>query len=116
MMLRSVRGAIFLGVALALGACSDQSATPPSAPSRAPTANAAPSDRAALEAQINGFINALYAPKEQGAVFSAFAKIKARVGRPDDIAAMGTLLLSDDGSYITGQVISIDGANYLLRK
>lgn len=39
----------------------------------------------------------------------AAAKIKARVGRPDDIAAMGTLLLSDDGSYITGQVISIDG-------
>ncbi|MBB5684135.1 SDR family NAD(P)-dependent oxidoreductase [Sphingobium boeckii] len=37
------------------------------------------------------------------------AAIKARVGRPDDIAAMGALLLSDDGSYITGQVISIDG-------
>jgi NAD(P)-dependent dehydrogenase (short-subunit alcohol dehydrogenase family) len=39
----------------------------------------------------------------------AAAKIKSRVGRPDDIAAMGALLLSDDGSYITGQVISIDG-------
>lgn len=37
------------------------------------------------------------------------ASIKARVGRPDDLAAMGSLLLSDDGSYITGQVISIDG-------
>ncbi|MCJ2182891.1 SDR family oxidoreductase [Novosphingobium sp. 1949] len=37
------------------------------------------------------------------------AKIKSRVGRPDDIAAMGALLLSDEGSYITGQVISIDG-------
>lgn len=37
------------------------------------------------------------------------AKIKSRIGRPEDIAAMGALLLSDDGSYITGQVISIDG-------
>ena len=37
------------------------------------------------------------------------AAIRQRVGRPDDLAAMGALLLSDDGSYITGQVISIDG-------
>ncbi len=37
------------------------------------------------------------------------AAIKERVGRPEDLAAMGALLLSDDGSYITGQVISIDG-------
>lgn len=37
------------------------------------------------------------------------ASIKSRVGRPDDVAAMGALLMSDDGSYITGQVISIDG-------
>ncbi len=39
----------------------------------------------------------------------AAAAIKSRVGNPDDIAAMGALLLSDQGSYITGQVISIDG-------
>ena len=39
----------------------------------------------------------------------AAAALKARVGRPDDLAAMGALLMSDDGSYITGQVISIDG-------
>ena len=37
------------------------------------------------------------------------AVIKSRVGRPDDIAALGALLLSDHGSYITGQVLSIDG-------
>lgn len=37
------------------------------------------------------------------------AAIKERVGRPEDLAAMGALLMSDDGSYITGQVISIDG-------
>ena len=39
----------------------------------------------------------------------AAAVIKSRVGNPGDIAAMGALLLSDQGSYITGQVISIDG-------
>ena len=32
-----------------------------------------------------------------------------RLGRPEDIAAMAALLLSDDGSYITGQVICVDG-------
>jgi NAD(P)-dependent dehydrogenase (short-subunit alcohol dehydrogenase family) len=30
-------------------------------------------------------------------------------GKPSDIAALGALLLSDDGAYITGQVISVDG-------
>ncbi|MDB5986336.1 MAG: dehydrogenase, short-chain alcohol dehydrogenase like protein [Nevskia sp.] len=35
--------------------------------------------------------------------------IKSRLGRPDDIAALGALLMSDEGSYITGQVISVDG-------
>jgi NAD(P)-dependent dehydrogenase (short-subunit alcohol dehydrogenase family) len=37
------------------------------------------------------------------------ASIKSRVGRPDDIAAMGALLMSEEGSYITGQVICVDG-------
>lgn len=32
-----------------------------------------------------------------------------RVGTPNDIAAMSQLLLSDDGSWITGQIIGIDG-------
>jgi NAD(P)-dependent dehydrogenase (short-subunit alcohol dehydrogenase family) len=32
-----------------------------------------------------------------------------RLGRPTDIAAMSALLMSDEGSYITGQVISVDG-------
>ncbi len=39
----------------------------------------------------------------------AAAAIKSRIGRPEDVAAMGALLLSDEGSYITGQVISVDG-------
>jgi len=34
-----------------------------------------------------------------------------RLGEPADIAAMGALLMSDDGSFITGQVISVDGGN-----
>jgi NAD(P)-dependent dehydrogenase (short-subunit alcohol dehydrogenase family) len=35
--------------------------------------------------------------------------IKSRFGKPDDVAAMGALLLSGDGSFITAQTISIDG-------
>lgn len=34
-----------------------------------------------------------------------------RLGKPDDIAAMGALLMSDEGSFITGQVLSVDGGN-----
>lgn len=37
------------------------------------------------------------------------AIVKSRFGRPDDIAAMAALLMSDEGSYITGQVIGVDG-------
>mgnify|MGYP000380333425 CR=1 FL=1 len=48
-------------------------------------------------------------PEEMVNWARAAAAIKSRVGTPADIAAMGTLLLSDEGSYITGQVISIDG-------
>jgi NAD(P)-dependent dehydrogenase (short-subunit alcohol dehydrogenase family) len=32
-----------------------------------------------------------------------------RLGEPDDIASMVTLLASDDGRFITGQVIRVDG-------
>lgn len=32
-----------------------------------------------------------------------------RLGVPEDIAAMAALLLSNDGAYITGQVICVDG-------
>jgi NAD(P)-dependent dehydrogenase (short-subunit alcohol dehydrogenase family) len=32
-----------------------------------------------------------------------------RLGRPVDIAAMAALMMSDEGSYITGQVISVNG-------
>jgi 7-alpha-hydroxysteroid dehydrogenase len=32
-----------------------------------------------------------------------------RLGHPEDIAAMAALLLSDEGAFVTGQVISVDG-------
>jgi NAD(P)-dependent dehydrogenase (short-subunit alcohol dehydrogenase family) len=32
-----------------------------------------------------------------------------RIGRPEEIAPMAALLLSDEGSFITGQTIHIDG-------
>lgn len=37
------------------------------------------------------------------------AVIKSRLGRPEDVAAMAALLMADEGSYITGQVIGVDG-------
>jgi NAD(P)-dependent dehydrogenase (short-subunit alcohol dehydrogenase family) len=35
--------------------------------------------------------------------------VKSRFGEPGDIAALSALLLSDDGSFITAQTISVDG-------
>lgn len=32
-----------------------------------------------------------------------------RLGQPEDIAAMGALLMADEGSFISGQVLSVDG-------
>jgi NAD(P)-dependent dehydrogenase (short-subunit alcohol dehydrogenase family) len=37
------------------------------------------------------------------------APLKTRFGRPTDIAALSALMMSDEGAYVTGQVISIDG-------
>ncbi len=34
-------------------------------------------------------------------------------GTPEDIAAMGALLMSDDGAFVTGQVISVDGGGLM---
>jgi NAD(P)-dependent dehydrogenase (short-subunit alcohol dehydrogenase family) len=39
----------------------------------------------------------------------ARAAIKSRIANPNDIASLGALLMSDDGAYITGQVIRVDG-------
>jgi NAD(P)-dependent dehydrogenase (short-subunit alcohol dehydrogenase family) len=48
---------------------------------------------------------------ELAKVLTKPAAIKSRLGSPTDIAAMSALLMSDEGSYITGQVISVDGGN-----
>jgi NAD(P)-dependent dehydrogenase (short-subunit alcohol dehydrogenase family) len=50
-------------------------------------------------------------PMPEGIVDQTRARqmIKSRFGKPDDIAALGALLLSDDGSFITAQTISVDG-------
>lgn len=48
-------------------------------------------------------------PAEQISRLIAPAAINTRPGRPSDIAAMSALLMSDEGSYVTGQVISVDG-------
>jgi NAD(P)-dependent dehydrogenase (short-subunit alcohol dehydrogenase family) len=47
-------------------------------------------------------------PDQVREICKKFSKIQ-RMGRPLDIAAMCALLMSDEGSYITGQVINIDG-------
>ncbi|MBX7433467.1 SDR family oxidoreductase [Mycobacterium sp. Y57] len=36
-----------------------------------------------------------------------------RVGEPEDVAALVALLMSDEGSWINGQVINIDGGTIL---
>jgi NAD(P)-dependent dehydrogenase (short-subunit alcohol dehydrogenase family) len=36
-----------------------------------------------------------------------------RFGTPEDIAAMGALLMADEGAFITGQVISVDGGGLM---
>jgi NAD(P)-dependent dehydrogenase (short-subunit alcohol dehydrogenase family) len=50
-------------------------------------------------------------PMPDGVVDQTRARqmIKSRFGAPDDVAALGALLLSDDGSFITAQTISVDG-------
>jgi NAD(P)-dependent dehydrogenase (short-subunit alcohol dehydrogenase family) len=54
-----------------------------------------------------------FLPPEFTEMAKSAASIKSRIGRPADIAAMGALLLSDEGGYITGQVISIDGGTIM---
>jgi NAD(P)-dependent dehydrogenase (short-subunit alcohol dehydrogenase family) len=41
------------------------------------------------------------------------ATLLGRLGRPLDIAAMAALMMSDEGSYITGQVISVNGGGIM---
>lgn len=43
----------------------------------------------------------------------ASTTLVGRLGRPGDIAAMAALMMSDEGSYITGQVISVNGGSLM---
>jgi alpha-tubulin suppressor-like RCC1 family protein len=96
---RTLATSVVLCGALALAGCNDNSQNP-IAPQR-PNAAQLPSDRAAREAQINGLINALYASKDQGKVFAAFAKIKGQLASgssadvQQQIVAFVGMLLTD---------------------
>jgi len=41
------------------------------------------------------------------------ATVTGRLGRPEDIAAMAALLMSDDGRHVTGQVMSVNGGTIM---
>jgi NAD(P)-dependent dehydrogenase (short-subunit alcohol dehydrogenase family) len=45
--------------------------------------------------------------------FARAATRSPRLGRPDDIAAMVTFLMTDDAEWVNGQVISVDGGALL---
>ncbi len=51
-------------------------------------------------------------PAELVAEFTR-ATLTGKLGRPEDIAAMGALIMSDEGSYITGQIMSVDGGSVM---
>ena len=36
-----------------------------------------------------------------------------RIGKPEEIARMAAYLASDDGSYVTGKVIQVDGGQMI---
>lgn len=48
-------------------------------------------------------------PEAVGASAKALAALKHRFGEPEDIAAMGAFLMSDDSAFVTGQVLAVDG-------
>jgi NAD(P)-dependent dehydrogenase (short-subunit alcohol dehydrogenase family) len=52
-------------------------------------------------------------PAETVQGFRDVTLLKTRLGQPGDIAAMGALLMSDEGAFITGQVLSVDGGTIM---
>jgi NAD(P)-dependent dehydrogenase (short-subunit alcohol dehydrogenase family) len=55
-------------------------------------------EAALSDAEMTGYANAVPAK---------------RLGRPRNIAAVSALLMSDDGDFITGQVIAVDGGGFM---
>lgn len=51
-------------------------------------------------------------PEEVKTDFARDTALK-RLGTPQDIAAVGTLLMSDEGAFITGQVVAVDGGGFM---
>jgi NAD(P)-dependent dehydrogenase (short-subunit alcohol dehydrogenase family) len=52
-------------------------------------------------------------PQEVQEEFKRMTLFGNRLGTPRDIAAMGALLMADEGAFITGQVLSVDGGNVM---
>jgi hypothetical protein len=98
-------------VILFILACSEQSPTRPLESGVSMAQGPAP--QAALEAQINGLIGALYAPRDQGAMKSDFARIKAQVasGRTADAqASIVTFVQTLLGDLAAGDLEDPNGA------
>ncbi len=53
--------------------------------------------------------NAAAVSEAMKARMQVLVPLKSRIGRPEDIAGLSALLMSDEGSYINGQVICVDG-------
>jgi NAD(P)-dependent dehydrogenase (short-subunit alcohol dehydrogenase family) len=69
------------------------------------------SDQVRVNCLCPGFVNTpLLAsmPPERRARLAALHPL-GRLGEGDDIAPMALLLISDEGSWITGQAIAVDG-------
>ena len=88
---RNVRSSLAVITLAALAACDDRTVSSPASP-RNPSASQGPSSRAALEAQINGLINDLYAPKDQGAIYKQFADIKGDIASGRTASAQTSLI------------------------
>lgn len=58
----------------------------------------------------------LLASEQTAAAIAALLHPLARLGEPEDIAALAAFLLSAEADWITGQIIGVDGGRSSLRK